>query len=338
MLWPHSWVSGIGLDLTSVLLQTVSPVAKKSELSIFFTLFFIFGAGHFYQHAKVRNSLKLIVTSMLFCASLSALCFAVAGFRKVSHYWIWLHVVHFSAWILLIYIVLILPWLEKRSGVFSPNSTQQLRSYMLLSFSLLGIGSWMQIYPVLCPRHSFWAISPAIGLFVLLLYEGFGCRVLPAALVVVSLFIPLFQSKLVEMKKSLRADYVVLSRPPILAGMKVLATEAGEWEEIDSVISAASRRLGKFQLLLYGADALYAAFAPDLRNPNPFYVTWKFPSRPDSSSVREEFIHKANPLIFVQGAPDSLVLGVISKFHYVPLAVTKKGSFFISEAKNGLAR
>jgi hypothetical protein len=54
------------------------------------------------------------------------------------------------------------------------------------------------------------------------------------------------------------------------------------------------------QVVLYGEDALWALLTGNLRNPGPFYVTWKDLESFGTLADRETVLKEKNPWVVVQ--------------------------------------
>jgi hypothetical protein len=213
-------------------------------------------------------------------------------------------------------------------------------SAALLGALLICLSAWMQVYPRLDPGHVFWAISPAIGFVVYASWEASGRRTLMTALGFLLLSCTLAPIAFRSATAKLDRRYVTLSAPPVLRGMRVPPEDADDWERLAEAITGYTQTHPQVAIVIEGYDALYAAFAPNLENPGPFFVTWPGLVS-DGGRQRAQFIAGKRPLIFrqapglealyfgtagiVKDTGSSLVAAEMKALGYVPLVTVRAG-------------
>lgn len=197
------------------------------------------------------------------------------------------------------------------------------RSAMVVVLGLISLASWHQYYPMPCPRHLFWAASPGIGLATYALWRALGDRVAAAWIALGLVAVPLVTADAHEANFTLSQRLVPIEGVPILAGMRTTPNQAAELMQVHTVIrDYEAARAAATAILVDGEDALWAAFAGDLRNPGPLYVNWG-PLRGGGlsrqKSRREAFIRELQPLVVVAGGRDRRPSEVERRYGYTPL-------------------
>jgi hypothetical protein len=219
-------------------------------------------------------------------------------------------------------VVLYLAW---RVGTLLLNPSRcDFTTLSQIGVALIALGSWTQYYPVSCPRHIFWALAPVIGLFVYIAYEAAGKRATIVALLLVGLLTPAIKTRVSQARDKLNKPYVTLGGLPALAGMKVPADEAEDWNQLSLAIKHYVDLDPNQTLLLEGTDALYSALVRNTKNPGPYFVHWALPIT-DEIQMRTAFIDKNLPLIFVQFGQRDFVKEAAKKYHYETVLKVKWG-------------
>jgi hypothetical protein len=196
---------------------------------------------------------------------------------------------------------------------------------VVVSVNLVCLASWLQYYPVCCGMHMCWAISPAIGPFLLCGLNLSGRRGYAVTVLLILLLLPAITSKVTLYRQLLSAPYVRLHSPSVLAGMRVSESFAGEIQAIDKALVNYSGPEKKTPMLLESPNGLYGALVSDLRNPGPFHVLWTFLPEPDRDNKRLNFIAAEKPVIFVEPRRDAFLGPVIERWHYKSLLRLQNG-------------
>jgi len=171
--------------------------------------------------------------------------------------------------------------------------------YILAAFSVLALGSAVQVYPLPDPNHIYWALAPGFGIFVYFCWRCSGAKILGCGLFLLLLMIPAAYYKYVEAKVTFAQPLIKLDSPPSLCGMKVNLPLAQALQRIDAVIkpllASNSDRAG----LLYGDDALYLTWFKNPVNPSPYYVAWAGLIPQMDQLQRLNFLAEQKPVLFL---------------------------------------
>lgn len=332
IVWPASWVNSIKFQDKHVLLRAfLMPAFNPNEWYILGLLLILLVRGELASQWVSRRGPKALTQA--FCLALAAgLLYMSSDFlRSTDHYWLWLSCLRFSAWACALYFVVVAPLFSLRLKGFVFNEANRTTSYLIVSLSFLCLSSWMQIYPVLCPRHSFWALTPAMGLFIWLLHRSTGQRQWVTFAIAACLLSTFAHTKTSFAIRNLQTARVELGRPSVLKGMKVLPTEAKSWNALAETLASYSLTRSNFPIILYGPDALYATMAPDLKNATPFYVRWEGLPHIDDSEQLQTFIEREQPLIFAQSVISAALKQALDQNHYVLLSKLERGSLYIPD-------
>jgi hypothetical protein len=166
---------------------------------------------------------------------------------------------------------------------------------------IVSLASWAQYYPIPCPRHLYWSITPAVGCFVFILYRLAREHVLRVAITVALLAAPLLFSRTWQARlKFQESDAWVGQAVPPLAGLRLSMGEIAYYSTMYRMIHD-YRPGASTALLLEGPDALLASFASNLQNFSPFYVDWPgVPRSPQELAHKDDYIRELKPLIYLQ--------------------------------------
>jgi len=148
---------------------------------------------------------------------------------------------------------------------------------VLFAIVIVCLASWMQYYPVLCPRHVYWAVAPMIGVFAYFIWDLFGNENLTfRGIVVLAAMWLLFHADIAarirESKIKLNEEYTTLNYPKVLKGMQVSPRDALYFQAIASEIDDYFQKHPEGGLINFAGDALYPAFVENLQNFHPFYI------------------------------------------------------------------
>jgi hypothetical protein len=161
----------------------------------------------------------------------------------------------------------------------------------------IGLVSWLQYFPIPCAHHTFWAVTPGIGIALYAMWRASGRRTVATSIIALLFMLPadwnLYQGYL-----KLRSPWVRLHDAGVLEGMWVPEAQADNWRRLIAAVDVEVQRRPDVPMLVEGRDALYAALVPNRRNPGPFYVDWSIPDV-DLAAVRVRFVEETRPLVFV---------------------------------------
>ncbi len=173
-------------------------------------------------------------------------------------------------------------------------------------FTLLAIASWLQVYPIPCPRHIFWAVTPGVGLAAVYLKEVFHQSRRDFILLALFLIAPLALSRAMQYRQKIGLLNESTSAPA-LRGMLMTAEEARRYDRVTEIIDSALRANPDAPMLLFGEDALLLVWAHRLENAHPYFVLWpQMQWSAEDLAKRAEFIARKNPLILVQESGKSV--------------------------------
>jgi hypothetical protein len=174
--------------------------------------------------------------------------------------------------------------------------------FILLGSSLLAMASWLQYYPEPCGRHRFWALTPALGIFIYSYYKNIDRNQLRVGLLLVLLIWPVASFKLSSVRQLKLESMQTVVGVPVLQGMRGEPELAKDLSALGKVIQNQAHVTHTLSpILIEGPDALYGALSPRLENPGPLYVRWGF--NRETASAREKFIEEKHPIIVVQTGP-----------------------------------
>jgi hypothetical protein len=163
--------------------------------------------------------------------------------------------------------------------------------------------SWLQFFPVPCLRHMYWAVAPIIGVFsaIVLVFFKRDARMVALGLVLVAL--PSIAYRVPGAIEHLKMGVPQLSEPPILQGIRPYKVDQRQTDIYVSFYKKLRDQYPGRAVLLEGPDALFAAFAEDLRNAGPFYVVWHDLGNPDRDIQRMKLIDDKKPVIVAEEEP-----------------------------------
>ena len=175
-------------------------------------------------------------------------------------------------------------------------------SWMGLTALVLVISSWAQFYPVNDSWHVYWAMSPAIGIFIYWMSDllknrvwsqaFFGCWLLSLAL-----------TQLPGTYRKLTSPYATVA-DPVLNGIRLPAKRAETLRVLVDRVRALSELHGNRPIVLEGVDPFYACLTRDLSNIHRMPMIWRAGSFPQTHFDLEgiRFIEARSPWIISQPA------------------------------------
>jgi len=144
---------------------------------------------------------------------------------------------------------------------------------------LVCLASWAQYYPIQCERHVYWAAAPMFGMFAYLVWETLKntnsvVRAVLTLLAISLLFKPDITRRVRDGNIKLHSEYVALSHPEVLIGMKVPAHDAVFFQTIAADIDDYFKSHPDGGLINTSKDALFAAFVEKLSNFHLLQAYW----------------------------------------------------------------
>ena len=171
-----------------------------------------------------------------------------------------------------------------------------------LPFALgcVSAASFLQYYPTFSLPQVFWSLAPSFGLFVYLIWKGFGLRAEVAALMLAIAFAPAGIQKIHHARLTLSSHFVELNEPAILRGMRVSPTLAEYISTLDTATQKILDKAPDTPITVCGGDALYATFANNCWNASPYYIDWPGLMSAEETKHRREKIHERRPIVLFQ--------------------------------------
>lgn len=200
-----------------------------------------------------------------------------------------------------------------------PAAARPVEFYLVSALAAYALGSALQYLPVPDAWHILWAIAPAFGLFVYLLWRwsGWSAPALAGALAV--LFVPAVIAKSRLAADLLAEPTVTLTSPAVLRGMKVSEDKARIYTQIESALTTLQAARPGVPAVMIGNDALYPCFLEDRTNLSPYYVTWPG-VMPDEEHLKLwAAIHRLRPVLIMHQARWDAVGDFYRRERYVPL-------------------
>ena len=179
------------------------------------------------------------------------------------------------------------------------KQTRPVEFYLVGALAVLSLGSLGQYFPVSDPWHVMWSLSPALGLFVFVLWRWTGWRAPLLALVMTGCLGPALWKNATAFWTSVTEPSVTLAQPPSLRGMRVSTQQARELGELNKIVGRVLLRAPDIPSLLFGDDAGYLCFTKNVANPTPYYVTWEGLAPSADTARRFRYIHEVRPLLFI---------------------------------------
>jgi len=202
------------------------------------------------------------------------------------------------------------------------NKRVSLKTFSVLVLVFIGLGSWMQYFPMMDYPHCYWAGTPMFGLLTYAIYlivktilAKLHIDKMPIALyvtlcIVIALFVPDISFRINEGVKKLQEPYYSVTKPTALQGMRFSQKDAQFFTNVSEKIDTYMNESPQHNVVTTYWDALYLTFNDQIRNFHPMYVNWS-PSilsiYPDYEMKLFEYIEKTKPLVIT--TIDTLPLG-----------------------------
>ena len=181
--------------------------------------------------------------------------------------------------------------------------------HLIAALTALVIGSCVQVYPVPCAGHIFWAISPCLGVFIYLFWKWSRLDAWSCSLTLVLLLIPAGFEKYQLARLKLLQPSVTLQSPALLKGMQVDPQQALALQRVDAVMQKLLAANPDQSVLLYGDNALYLTWFKNGENPSPYYIRWVDMLNRSERLKRAAFIERKQPVLLFQNNIKEVELG-----------------------------
>jgi hypothetical protein len=159
------------------------------------------------------------------------------------------------------------------------------------------------IFPISDIRHLFWGLIPSIGPGLMFLKSHINLKRNQVVLASLSLVL-LVPSTLQTVEETVNMDRVSVANTPILKGMLMDRKYSQFFNERFQMIDEFLAVHPKAPILNICSDGLFAALAPILKFPDPYFVSWQFGFDLFSSSTPEgrnrlSFVQNARPIVWM---------------------------------------
>jgi hypothetical protein len=297
IIWPRRWASEMGGSPQAVIrcLFTAAVDAETAEWEGYFRWLTVLGFGftlRYLVRSQAAPSLKRVLVPMTL-----ALGVLIAAN--------WQTVASIRPWAFLLPVitigVLVKSFRRVRKTRKTGASRQGIDAPWVWAMGAICLASWLQFYPITCPRHIFWALGPFFGYFIYLAYEGCNRDSEKVLAGFAILLAPLLVSRIGILTENLSTPRLSLDSVPHLRGISAVPSVAqavqGLSEEIQKYEAAHLAR----PVVIDGPDALPAILVSDLRTFHPFYIEWTQYSRtPEELELRKAFVRTQKPWIVLQ--------------------------------------
>ena len=183
--------------------------------------------------------------------------------------------------------------------------------YLIAVLSALSLGSAVQIYPVACANHIFWALAPGLGVFVYFLYKRLRLKACFCGLALVVLIMPAAYDKYRWGKYKLGMSGPALEHPAVLRGTRIERPElATAINRVQAVIDRILAVDPDQKVILYGDDAMYLTWFNNRENPSPYYITWSKLISEEEQAKRWRYVVDKKPVVLLNG-PSAAEMRVI---------------------------
>jgi len=159
------------------------------------------------------------------------------------------------------------------------------------------------IFPISDIRHLYWGLIPSIGPALMFLKFHIGLKHNRIILATLSLVL-LVPSTLQTIEETVSMDRVSVANAPILEGMLMDRQYSQFFNGRFQVINKFLAVHPKAPILNICSDGLFAALAPILKFPDPYFVSWQFGFDFFSGSTPEgrnrlSFVQNARPIVWM---------------------------------------
>jgi len=196
-----------------------------------------------------------------------------------------------------------------RSLIKKINKKDNYQDNVQIILSLISVSSWLQYYPVPCPRHLFWAVSPMIGILPKFLVEFQNTFIfnknkhnLFISIIVFFLLLKLVVFEEVSNRltwgiNKLKTKYYTTNQPTVLKHMKISLEEVEFYQNSAKIFDTYPQK----NVITNGPDAIYGALKPNSTNFHPMYVNWQGVNQtiyPEYKQRLTDYVKNDKPIIF----------------------------------------
>ena len=159
------------------------------------------------------------------------------------------------------------------------------------------------IFPISDIRHLYWGLIPSIGPALMFLKSQISLRNNRLVLASFS-FVLLVPSTLQAVQETLNVDRVSMADAPVLKGMLMDRQYSQFFNDRFQVIDKYLTAHPKAPILNICSDGLFASLSPNLKFPDPYFVSWQFGfdffgSDTSEGRNRLSFVQKARPIVWM---------------------------------------
>lgn len=190
--------------------------------------------------------------------------------------------------------------------IFFKQLISKNRNKIIIILSIFSLFSWLQYYPITCPRHMYWAVTPMVGLLVYFIkkvsdkfFHNKYINILIIVLLLIGVFGPEIVYRMTSAKQKMSRQYYSLDNPKTLKGMRLSDQEFEFYSNFYQAVNEYEQKFGKVNIITTGQDALYLTLAQS-ENFHPLYVSWWGVYNylySDYLFRRESYIQNNQPLI-----------------------------------------
>jgi hypothetical protein len=304
--WPAAWATES--PVTEALLQSLlvlrSPFFQSNQGAFRLVSLAFFSAAVLYPFASRQTGRRFYLTELAFVLAAAALEWE---FFRSDEAWGFL--------VPLVILAAVLPMIAK--ALLGREPAGDALFLPAIGAGIAATASWAQYYPVTCPRHIYWALSPGLGICVYFLMKSFPrARIKQVATGLCLVLAPLLISKMWQARlHALESRYPFAA--PNLAGLRGTQAEAEHFDYVYGILGPALDRSPAPPLLIDGYDAFWASWSKNSRGFTPFYIQLKaMELGPGFEEKKARFIREMRPVILVSGTSGARVKEYTRKFGY----------------------
>lgn len=167
---------------------------------------------------------------------------------------------------------------------------------------VISLASLLQYYPVPSVSHVFWALAPSFGILVYGIWKLTSSSTPLTLLGLALVYSPAVYDKILMAGETLALPRTTLASPAFLRGMKVEATKATAFRQVEEVTTRIRAQFPGVAGMVYGDDVLWALYADRLENPGPYYLSWIGLLEDKDRKQRLNYLYSKRPIVFLSGA------------------------------------
>ncbi|MDD4938199.1 MAG: glycosyltransferase family 39 protein [Candidatus Shapirobacteria bacterium] len=181
------------------------------------------------------------------------------------------------------------------------------KNLSLIILIIFGLFSWLQYYPVSCVRHTYWAISPLIGVLTYFFFKpklnknhSLKLKQIIGVLLIITYTLivgPDINKRIQSGIELYQSNYIILNKPKVLKNIKLSNSEANYYSQTYENIEKYMEQNPNSNFINISPNALYLTFFKS-KNFHPMYVNWEVSSiYPDLIQIRDNYVKENQPLI-----------------------------------------